>query len=137
MSLAHLADIYSVDIYTLHIYSVDIYTHQSVIYQHTDCCFWVVGLSVTFHLICFYFDSFDLISFFIGYMYFLIFLQRIYIVLVIEKVYLQKRNKEGGLSMIGEEEEEFLKLQKAQTNKEKISLTKDICHSYNRQGIRK
>lgn len=37
--------------------------------------------------------------------------------------------------MIGEEEEEFLKLQKAQTNKEKISLTKDICHSYNRQGL--
>ena len=39
--------------------------------------------------------------------------------------------------MIGEEEEEFLKLQKAQTNKEKISLANDICHSYNREGIRK
>ena len=83
---------------------------------------------MTFHLICFHFDSFDLISFFIDSMYFLIFLQRIYIALVIKK---------GGVSMIGEEEEEFLKLQKAQTNKEKISLTNDICHSYNREGIRK
>lgn len=50
---------------------------------------------MTFHLICFHFDSFDLISFFIDSMYFLIFLQRIYIVLVIEKKFSAKKKERG------------------------------------------